>query len=774
MPVHLRSHPHLYLHEHLAQVQAAVDAILERHSRDVATEECARQLRRIVQIHDLGKGSRQFQEYIANPRHYKGRKLDKAHTPLSGLLGILLAKAENWPERECIVTAVTALGHHSRLFLLEESLGRFVDDEIAEVLEMQLSDLDFPALEAATGLPLESFRLPSRPWAKAQRYLDECWDFLDELSLAKKLRFRLEAQLLFSVLLEADKALLAVKEPAKYLEPPTTTIQSKCIFEHIRQLPDTPLNALRQQAQNEILTAFAVYRQTTSGEERLHRFTLTLPTGLGKTLAAARWALELREQFPAETRPSKIILVLPFLSILDQTENVYRAFLPGSEEEAVKTSTMLPFHSLADRHYDSESDGSAADFFLDTWRSEIIVTTFDQLLMALFSPKSKHQMRFHNLCDAILIMDEVQTLPCILWELLDKTLVELENLGNTYVLAMSATQPGFLSKAMELIPQPENYFTHFGRYRLILNHRESQKLKDFLGALPEFLNARPEKRILLTFNTRRSARAVRDCLEEAGFDPLYFISADVTPADRLEQIEEIRRGEPCYVVSTQCIEAGVDIDMEYVLRDFAPLDSLVQIAGRCNRHGFGARAEVEIRHFLDENGRSFSRMIYDSIHLDETLTALEGLTEAPEEEIRRVCNIYFDRLKSKKNLGKSQLEKFANWEDFEPIQELLRGKQLQQHEFIVAHLDEGLRDEIVKITDDKTLDRWERRRAWRKLAGRMARVRVAVYARPGFDPADYAEKIGELYILHPRFYERRKGICLETNPPPAANKTLIL
>jgi CRISPR-associated endonuclease/helicase Cas3 len=267
---------------------------------------------------------------------------------------------------------------------------------------------------------------------------------------------------------------------------------------------------------------------------------------------------------------------------------------------------------------------------------------------------------------------------------------------------------------------------------------------------------------------------VRDCLENAGFSPLYFISADVTPGDRLEQIEEIRRGEPGYVVSTQCIEAGVDIDMEFVLRDFAPLDSLVQIAGRCNRNGRRPRAEVEVRHLLDERGCAFDRMIYDEIHLEQTLHALEGRMEVMEEEVREVCATYFDGLKAKKNLGKSQLEKFANWEELEPIRELLRGKQLQQHEFIVAHLDGGLLGEIRKINPKIIPDRWERRRAWRKLAGRLAAVRVAVYARPEFNPEDYADKIGELYILRPQFYERRKGLCLETKVISPQKGTLIL
>lgn len=774
MPNRLRSHPHLYLREHLTQVQAAVDAIFKRHSPHVATEQRARQLQHLVKMHDLGKGSRQFQQYIADPEHYKGRKLDKSHTPLSGLLGVHLAKTDNWSSAECILAAVTVLGHHSRLFLLEDTLSRFMDDDIAEVLEMQLSEVDFSTLEEETGLPLRKLQLPPRPWARAERYLEHCWEFLENLVLPKKLRFRLEAQLLFSILLEADKAFLAIREPNKYLEQPAPALLPKDIIQYIRQLPNTPLNVLRQKAQDDILNTFISIQQFSAKDKRVHRFTITLPTGLGKTVAAARWALELREQSPAEIRPKRIILILPFLSILDQTEQVYRSFLSGKENTNVCASALLPFHSLSDRFYDSECDGNTADFFMDTWRSDIIVTTFDQLLLALFSPKTRHQMRFHNLCDAILIMDEVQTLPCILWELLDKTMAELERVGNTYIMAMSATQPGFLSNATELVPQPKKYFNKFNRYRLVLNHREPQKLEEFLTTLPDFLSSRTEKRLLLTFNTRRSARAVRDCLEENGFAPLYFISADVTPGDRLEQIAEIRRGDPCYVISTQCIEAGVDIDMDFVMRDFAPLDSLIQIAGRCNRNGFGPRAEVDIRHFLDENGRSFARMIYDPIHLEQTFIALEDFTEIPEEELLSVCHTYFDGLKLHMNLGKEQLEKFASWEDFEPIQELLRGKRIEQHEFIVAHLDEGLRDEIMKLNKENIPNRWERRRAWRKLAGRLARVRVAVYARPDFTPEDYAEKIGELYILHPKFYERRKGICLETKTEPKTSSALIL
>ena len=278
----------------------------------------------------------------------------------------------------------------------------------------------------------------------------------------------------------------------------------------------------------------------TACDERIH--SMTLPTGLGKTLLAATWVLELRDKVRTADRTPRIVIVLPYLSIIDQTQEEYRRLLSDYEGGGL----LLPYHSLSERVFDSESglDDDSSDFFVDTWRSDVVITTFDQFLFALMSPKARHQMRFHQLCDALIVMDEIQTLPCRLWNPLAKGLEQLTMLGNTHVLAMSATQPRFLAEGREIIHQPETFFERLGRYRLRLRHQSPSRLDEFitetLARFPQWKN----RRVLLVFNTRNSARRVRDALAEAGAETLHFLSADVTPGERLREIERIKQGRP--------------------------------------------------------------------------------------------------------------------------------------------------------------------------------------------------------------------------------------
>jgi CRISPR-associated endonuclease/helicase Cas3 len=481
----------------------------------------------------------------------------------------------------------------------------------------------------------------------------------------------------------------------------------------------------------------------------------------------------LREASPAG-RKRRVFLVLPFLSIIDQTAGVYGDFLGEPPP-----STLMQSHSLSERVYDTENDLDA-EFFLDTWSSEIVVTTFDQFLLSMLGDRSRHQMRFHNLADAVLVFDEVQALPTQLWDLVNHSLTQLtEHLGSTAIL-MSATQPGFVSRTDALIEDATVYYAAFGRYRLVLKHKNPMKLEEFIERVLARRVDLEKERTLITLNTRGSARTVRDALDKEWGTPVYFLTADVTPKDRLVAIEEIRDSEePCLVVSTQVIEAGVDLDMSLVMRDFAPLDSLIQVAGRCNRNAREARKDVEIYHLTNQQGRSFAEMVYTvgpgspDLRLEETRRVLEPYESVPEEDVLGVCDDYFARLRNGKDLGFRHTRNWAALDEEQPnIRNLLRGERDRQVQLIVAERDE---DDLVADLEASLgmPDRWERRRAMRKLAGRIARVTVSVWARSGWHPGEIAEPLGRYdsskplehpwWIVRPGSYEPETGLSLEGN-----------
>lgn len=754
----LLSHPHLQFHDHIRQILLAMKGIFTWHTQFMVTEKIQKQCELLARVHDLGKGTQTFQQYISNPEAFRGDRAEKAHTPLSLLLILLIAERDGWNPLETLAVGAASRGHHSGLPTIE-NLRDIGGGTTAKLLKRQCSMLDLVGLQEATGLAVEDLNLDDRPWAKVRKYFDKTVKpIFDGLPIEQAIEFRLETQLVFSILLEADKAFLAVSEATTYLNRERRTWNPQWVDKRIGTPELTPVNELRRKVRKTLLE-----QTDQNSSERVLQ--LTAPTGSGKTLLAATWALKERLRITERTGvPPKIIVVLPFLSIIDQTAKEYETLLRYGNEQA-DGSWFLTSHSLSDRQYVLNMEEEVEAFFIDTWRTELVVTTYDQFLLTLMSPKARYQMRFHNLCDALIIMDEVQSLPCKLWKPLEVLLKSLTKVGNSRALLMSATLPSFLADANPLLPDHKAYFKAFGRYRILFRTSEKLLLQDFIDGIKQQLPLwlREKKRVLLTFNTRASARAVRDALEKNWLNefqdiPLLFISADVTPFDRLKAIQEIAEEKPCVVVSTQCIEAGVDIDMDHVIRDFAPLDSCIQVAGRCNRSGKKARCTVEIVDLVARNGRRFSEMIYDPIHLQETRRVINGVQQIEEENILPLIQSYFLALSEKKNLGNEHVDRFARWEEDESVRELLRGKEREEFSFLVLDQDFNLKKEMEVASQVE--DRWRRREAWRKLAGRIARISVTVYAKKGFMPEDIAYQCHDQWVLKEGYYDSRRGLLV--------------
>lgn len=773
----LKSHPYLYLYQHIEQVEMALNSIWRRHSPETVTEHIKALSTKTALFHDLGKGTRFFQEYIIDPGSYTGDPTEKSHTPLSLLLTLAAARDAEWDELETLALAAVVRGHHGRLPTIPEKriggadcpewdLDNFSGGEKARILKKQLYMIEFNSLLEDTGADLNAATInelledATKTITKTKRFLiKQIISKFFAMSETDAVDFRLNVQLIYSMLLESDKVFLAVSNPERYLQREPRLWQSRWIDERIGKTDDTSTNRLRQDARCEVVDII-----NRCPSEKL--YTLTAPTGIGKTLLAATWAFKMRE-FSAGVPGviPKIIVVLPFLSVIDQTVKEYKKLLSVGGYDA-DGEWLLTSHSLADREYADWLEDESAPFFIDTWQSELIITTYDQFLMSLIDPKARYQMRFHNLCDALIILDEVQSLPCKLWQPLDQILNSLTRVGNSKILLMSATLPPFVQNAKPLLHNYETYFAQLQRYKLCLKIRNRMSIKEFCEELetrlPEWLEE--HKRVLITLNTRKSARIVRDHLEsiwpaECSEIPLHFISADVTPKDRINKIERIKEGWACFVISTQCIEAGVDIDMDLVIRDFAPLDSLIQIAGRCNREGKGDRGEVRVFDLADEEGKRYSEMIYDPIHLQVTRALISDQLELLEEDVLTFANRYFKELSDKKDTGKVHLQRFARWQDDLPVHEILRGKDRLQYTFLVLEQDPSLKEDMAKANSEE--DRWKRREAWRRLAGRIARASVSIYAMFNFHPEQIAYEYLGHWVLNEGYYSADRGLLIE-------------
>ena len=218
--------------------------------------------------------------------------------------------------------------------------------------------------------------------------------------------------------------------------------------------------------------------------------------------------------------------------------------------------------------------------------------------------------------------------------------------------------------------------------------------------------------------------------------------------------------------------------MTLVMRDFAPLDSLVQIAGRCNRNNRWPRKNVEIYNLKNVAGRSFAEMVYtvgrgspDS-RLEETRNVLANYDHVFEEEVLGVCDDYFERLRTGKDLGYRHTFNWATLDEEQPnVRELLRGERTGQVQLIVAERDEE--DLVADIKAALSVpDRWDRRRALRKLAPRIAQVTVSVWVKDDWHPTDVANPIGAYpdkpleypwWIVRSGNYDPQTGLILDGN-----------
>lgn len=762
----LQSHhnPDKTLQVHVQEVQEAADLILARHSLAVQALVQA-WVPLAVKFHDIGKGTTEFQQYIDNPQSYKGSKQSKSHTPMSLYWWYSYAFSRDLDYETILAVAVAVWKHHSEFPTysgdvgIQESISQYAD-----LLTKQLPGLNLLGLDDTLGLGLSTVQPISVAGTAVHRYFvrNPLPKDAADRNCFEATTLRLRAQLLFSILLEADKAFLALKEgPARdaYKQINTVQIPDTLVFRLFPNQMKTPLDLLRTRVRQDVTA------------QPLHPVSLvSLPTGLGKTMVAAEWFL--KHRIAEDGTQRKVIVVLPFLSIIDQTVKEYQRLL---KQEGLE-SYILESHSLSasndaqlpktaeldmeDADDDVTQDDSR-DFFAKIWDKPIVITTFDQFLYALLSPKGKHQMRFHNIADALVVMDEIQAIPTRLWTLFSNTVQAMAASCNTCFLIMSATQPGFMPHAKELVRNPVEVFNFQNRYTFVLKHRQPIHIDDFIQDCMQRLESEwKDERVLIVLNTRGSAKKVLRELKELGkkhLGEVYFISGDVTPKERLEQIAYIKEGRSCLVIATQCIEAGVDIDMTVVIRDFAPLDSLIQVAGRGNRNNLLEKpCTVEVVKLTNGN-RCYCEMIYgrdNDPFLEKTTAALVSFEELQEKDIYPVIQSYFQQIGATGNTGQRIAEDWAQWNPVD-IQKILRG-DLEKLDFIVLNQDPDLKFAIEQA--HQISEKWERKQELQKLAGRIAKINVSVWAKLGLGQDKIAYQIGYWWALYDNYYVSYEGL----------------
>ncbi|RDD30044.1 CRISPR-associated helicase Cas3' [Prosthecochloris sp. ZM] len=344
---------------------------------------------------------------------------------------------------------------------------------------------------------------------------------------------------------------------------------------------DTPVNRARKEILRECR------QQGHSLEPGL--FSLTVPTGGGKTLASMAFALE----HALKHGKQRIIVAIPYTSIIEQTAAVYR--------EVFGDDAVLEHHS----NLDPARESAASRLASENWEAPIIVTTNVQLFESLFAAKSSACRKLHNIVNSVVVLDEAQMLPTDYLQPIVSIIKSLAGHFRTSIVLCTATQPvltgkvgtgkdilkGFAEGSVrELMSDPETLFGVFQRVRVQMLGQadERHEWSEIAGLLRE------HEQVLCIVNTRKDCRELHAQMP----DETVHLSALMCPEHRTNVIAEVKSklkaGDPVRVVSTQLLEAGVDIDFPMVYRSFSGLDSIAQAAGRCNREGKFERGDVVV------------------------------------------------------------------------------------------------------------------------------------------------------------------------------------
>jgi CRISPR-associated endonuclease/helicase Cas3 len=677
----LKSHPDKLLVNHLHRVGDLCRKTVSEKSLNIDDADLLRDAAYIIGItHDMGKATRFFQDYIEEKDEKKKKSLKAKDITHHGLLSAFFTYAVmkeylgqtegkgRLAEYLPILSFLAVKRHHGNLLnAMDEIKDTDADKEkILKLAQKQINSMDQNKEEIGELLPhllaKENISLKININKIINYILNEAIkeirrkekSFVRGLSEKGDLYPYLISQFIYSALLDADKTdagLGGINLNRLDLSPKLVDDfrEAKGFLSNKNNI-----NSLRNQIYEEAVDRIAGWDLN----EKI--LSLNVPTGTGKTLTALSLSLKLRARLENELKiKPRIIYALPFLSIIDQNYNVFEEVI-FKPNEIKDSRLLLKHHHLADVKYkfeESEYEVDKSLLLLEGWNAEIIVTTFWQLFNTLFSNRNKQLRKFNKLANSIIILDEVQAVPHHYWLLIHDSLKLLTEKFNSYVVFMTATQPLIFDEAKgeikEIAQRKEVYFRGLNRIELIPRIERALTLDEFKALMERDLNEKPNKDFLIVLNTIGSAQEIYKFVQDLPLKNTkkIFLSTNVIPKVRLARIDKIRKSkdspdERMVIISTQLIEAGVDIDADIVYRDFAPLDSINQVAGRCNRNSSKDEKGTVSIFILKDDRKEFYKYIYDPFLISKTLDILKPIKgPIKESEFLDLNNKYFKAVK---------------------------------------------------------------------------------------------------------------------------------
>lgn len=568
-------------------------------------------------LHDMGKYSDAFQGYLRDAVENPDAPPKRGSVDHSTAGGKFLMEEYHQQAKgliECIANAIYS--HHGQLKDMVNSDGdspfgerkdyRDDDDlEYEEVKERFFSEMysrkyvNEYVLKAKQELNSfvkeylrKTFNSSQAPREKVVKEINSILTFLTKY--------------VFSSLLDADRTNTRLfeendKQDEKY--------KLENIFVDFEERLENKLNELQRTSVQNDITELRQYMSDICAKKAdlpADIYTLSIPTGGGKTLTSLRFALKHARKHHKE----RIIYVVPFTTIIEQNASEVRNILKANDyvlehhsniiEENVENDEFLP--------YEEYQRKKRLKIAKDNWDVPIIFTTMVQFLDTFYKGKSRNTRRLHNLANSIIIFDEIQSLPIKCVSLFNRAISFLKNGANATILLCTATQPALeyvqnnIAVKEELIEDLPRIINAFKRTTIVNQLKTSgwdtEKLALFVKKQLESINS-----VLIILNTKKVVNNLFHQLQDLDAKVVH-LSTSMCAAHRKEIISDVRKtlkkGEKIICVSTQLIEAGVDVSFECVIRSVAGLDSIAQAAGRCNRHGEVKNRNVYIINHAEE------------------------------------------------------------------------------------------------------------------------------------------------------------------------------
>lgn len=642
--------------------------VAEKAARNAGKISMAKQGELLGLLHDLGKYSEEFQNYIKSATGLLNQDEDEEYVDAGRLRGridhstagaqrVWNALGKAGPQGELVgqILALCIASHHSGLI---DCLGVGNTDFGQDIFRRRMLKADQRThlgeaenkVDAEIRSRIDALLADTRTITTLMGLMSDIAR-KDAGSVVAQQKIGLLVRYLFSCLIDADRLDTAIFEKAKsnshrpHGNYTSWSVLAERLEQYLHNLPlKTPVDQIRRDISAYCLTA---------GMRSKGIFSLSVPTGGGKTLASLRFALH----HAAHHRMERIIYVIPFTSIIDQNAEVVRGIL---EADGERGHVVLEHHG----NLTPEVQSWREKMLTENWDAPVIYTTMVQFLETLFGGGTRGARRMHQLANAVLIFDEIQSLPVKCVHLFNNAINFLvDHCGSAAVLC-TATQPLLdkvprekgalrLEAGSELMPDVAGLFDDLKRVEVINNHRPGGWLREEIAALAH-QEVGQVGSCLVIVNTKEAARELYRLCRIASADfPVFHLSTSLCPAHRKAILPDVRArletGERLICVSTQLIEAGVDVDFGAVIRFAAGLDAIAQAAGRCNRSGKRATGRVHVVNPRPED-ENLDRLTDIRIGRDKAEWVLDDFSKNPvqfrnsllgPEAMSRYYEIYF-------------------------------------------------------------------------------------------------------------------------------------